>query len=296
MKKVERICPAKVNLFLKILGTRPDGYHELLTLMQTIDLADSIEVWEEGSSVEMQCDQKALPTSDLNLMVKAAWFFLTKARLKTGVRMRLVKRVPVAAGLGGGSSDGAHTLLALNELFGHPLSAGDLWELAARLGSDVPFFLTGGLAVCRGRGEIVEPVAYNEKWCFVLINPGVPLSTRSVYEAVNPIIDSRLTASEDLLRIVLGAVQEKDCQKLSQVLCNDLEAPAIQKMPRLAEIKRALREAGSAGAWVAGSGPTIFGIAAKEDQAREISQKAQNLLSNKSYRFYVAKSFLPSGK
>ena len=293
MKKIERSCPAKVNLLLKILGKRPDGYHELLTLMQAIDLADSIEVWRQSRGVALECDQPGIPTDGRNLMVKAAQLFLEKAEIREGVGMRLVKRVPVAAGLGGGSSDGAHTLSALNELFSLPLNRDELFQLSARLGSDVPFFLSGGAAVCRGRGEKVEPFAHDMDLHFVLVNPGLPLSTREVYESLKNGGETNLTGGEDLLTLIMTVLSEKNHAQLGAAISNDLEEAAIQKMPLLVQIKKSLLLAGGAGAMVSGSGPTVFALAQNKTKAEQVLEKARNLLGNKSFRFFVARAVKP---
>ena len=174
-------CPAKVNLYLRVVGRRPDGYHEVVTVMQPLTLADTLTVTLAGAGISLRCDRPDLPQGEENLVWRAARQFQEETGLTSGVRLRLSKRIPVAAGLGGGSSDAAGTLLALNELAGKPLPPGDLHRLASRLGADVPFFLAREPAVGRGTGTQLSPVTLLPYW-YLLVNPGVPLSTRWVYE------------------------------------------------------------------------------------------------------------------
>jgi 4-diphosphocytidyl-2-C-methyl-D-erythritol kinase len=175
------LCPAKVNLYLRVVGRRPDGYHELVTVMQPLTLADVLTVILAGQDISLECDHPELPPGEENLVWRAARQFQAETGQKPGVRLTLRKRIPVAAGLGGGSSDAAGTLWALNELAGKPLEPARLHRLAGRLGADVPFFLRRAPAVGRGTGTQLSAVTLLPYW-YLLLNPGVPLSTRWVYE------------------------------------------------------------------------------------------------------------------
>ncbi|MCX5891772.1 MAG: 4-(cytidine 5'-diphospho)-2-C-methyl-D-erythritol kinase, partial [Deltaproteobacteria bacterium] len=182
------LCPAKVNLYLRVLGRRADGYHDLVTVMQPLSLADELTVTPGGEAIRFTCDHPDLQGPE-NLVYRAALGFQEAAGVKVAAHFELRKRIPVAAGLGGGSSDAAGALKALNHLYGSPLAEAQLQVLAAGLGADVPFFLGKGPAVGRGTGTELTPMAlppYN----YLLLNPGVPLSTRWVYENLDL---SRLT-------------------------------------------------------------------------------------------------------
>ena len=157
---LEKNSPCKVNLLLNILGRRADGFHELETVMQPVDLCDRLTFERCGGAVELSCSDATLPVDSRNLVHRAATGFLQAAKISDGVRIHLEKKIPLAAGLGGGSGNAATTLLALNELFGQPLSAAKLNELAAALGSDVPFFLQGKPALATGRGEKIQPLDF----------------------------------------------------------------------------------------------------------------------------------------
>src|SRR6185503_17750163 len=171
---LEKNSPCKVNLLLNILGRRADGFHELETVMHPVNVCDRLSFERGGRGVALTCSDASLPTDSGNLVHRAATAFLEAAQINDGVRVYLEKRIPVAAGLGGGSGNAATTLLGLNELFGSPLSAGQLQELAARLGSDVPFFLQDQPALATGRGERIQPLApfpALSEAAFLLIHP-----------------------------------------------------------------------------------------------------------------------------
>ena len=159
-RPLEKHSPCKVNLLLNILGKRPDGFHELETVMQPVNLCDRLTFERCGGAVELSCSDATLPVDSRNLVHRAATGFLQAARISDGVRIHLEKKIPLAAGLGGGSGNAATTLLALNELFGQPLPAAKLNELAAALGSDVPFFLQNQPALATGRGEKIQPLDF----------------------------------------------------------------------------------------------------------------------------------------
>ena len=178
---LEQKSPCKVNLLLNILGQRPDGFHELETVMHPVNLFDEIRFARGGDGIQLTCNEPALPVDSKNLVYRAADAFLKLHHLRDGVRIHLQKRIPLAAGLGGGSGNAATTLLALNELFDQPLSTAKLNELAASLGSDVPFFLQNRPALATGRGEKIQPLDFFPALrgkAFLLIHPGFGISTR----------------------------------------------------------------------------------------------------------------------
>ena len=250
-------CPAKVNLYLRVVGRRPDGYHEIVTVMQPLTLADILTVTLAGAGISLRCDRPDLPPGEENLVWRAARQFQKETGLAPGVSLQLSKRIPVAAGLGGGSSDAAGALLALNELAGKPLPPGDLHRLASRLGADVPFFLAREPAVGRGTGTRLSPVTLLPYW-YLLVNPGVPLSTRWVYENL------------DLAGLAgAPATEAWDPEHPEIWVRNDLGTVALKRFPDLAELLAGLRDAGAWCQGVSGSGPTLFGLFPTREAAHE---------------------------
>jgi len=258
-------APAKVNLYLKILGRRPDGYHQLATLMQPLSLADTLVVSLGGEGLSLACDRPELAGDD-NLVLAAARAFFHELGRPAQASFELTKRIPVAAGLGGGSSDAAAALLALNALHGRALEPAALARLAAGLGADVPFFLAGCTAWCTGIGEQVEPWADFPCLHYVLVNPGFALSTAWVYQQ----FDLQWTNTLQTIRIKRP---RRITATLDELLCNDLEAVSLREHPVLGQIKALLSEAGATGCLMSGSGPTVFGVFADSAQSGEAAHR-----------------------
>jgi 4-diphosphocytidyl-2-C-methyl-D-erythritol kinase len=259
---------AKVNLTLEVLAKRPDGYHEVATILQAVDLFDRV-VMEEAPALEVQSDDPDLPTDDRNLVTRAACLLREAAGVAHGARIRLYKRIPVGAGLGGGSSDAAAALIGLNRLWRIRWPATRLADLGARLGMDVPFFLGRGPAVGTGRGEHVAPLGVRGGYALVLVNPRVALSTRAVYEAVRPGWRAEPVATGRMVE----ALKRRSATLVAEALVNHLEAPALALVPMIGRIKAALLAAGALGASMSGSGPTVFGLARSYDHARQIRRR-----------------------
>ena len=255
-------APAKINLSLRILGKRPDGFHELETLLAPIGLADTIEVSHgTGHGITMTCNDPELPTDSNNLCVKAAEAFRVATGLDHGIAITLLKRIPHGAGLGGGSSDAAAVLKGLNELFDQPLVNEELHQIAASLGSDVPFFLASGPAWCRGRGEILEEALALPKRNLLLIKPPFPVPTAWAYKKYAELKESGkpLTQPE---KQFLGNLE----------IVNDLEAPVFHKYLLLPVMKTWLREQpGVEAAFMTGSGSTMVAVMAPEVTTERIS-------------------------
>ena len=262
------LASAKVNLALDVLGKRPDGYHDIATVMQTVDLFDRLTL-ETAPTISLETDDPALPIDERNLVVRAALLLRQAAGGEHGVRIRLRKRIPVAAGLGGGSSDAAATLWGLNRLWKLRWPVPRLVGLALELGMDVPFFLSGGSALATGRGEHVERLAGAGSYALVLVNPRTPLSTKEVYERV-PI---GWSAEPTGARRVVEALVTRNAARLAATLTNHLEAFVAPSCPLIARMKAALMAAGALGAVMSGSGPTVFGMARSLDHARQIRQR-----------------------
>lgn len=256
---------AKVNLALEVLGKRQDGYHELVTLLQAVDLSDRL-VLEESETLTLTADDPALPTGEGNLVVRGARLLQEAAKVSRGVRVTLRKRIPVAAGLGGGSSDAAATLWGLNRLWGLRWPAARLAELAAELGMDVPFFLHGGRVLATGRGEILKPLPSTPGLALVLVNPNFPLSTREVYERV----PADLAGDGSRAKALVAALATRNASRVAASLYNSLEAVVEPAYPAIARIKSALLAAGALGAVMSGSGPSVVGVARSLDHAKQI--------------------------
>lgn len=258
MAAVELPSPAKINLFLAITGRRADGYHELWSWMVPLALSDRVSIRMGGDSIRIRCDHPDVPEDATNTAFRAARIFLTQlARLAdkapAGVEILIEKRIPVAAGLGGGSSNAAAVLTGLNDLFGCPLSHSCLMKLAVGIGADVPFFLFGGPALASGIGERLRVAPLMDRRAVLLVNPGIKVSTRTVFKNLN------LTLTNC-------------CQKLKNLpfggkivapdgyLCNDLEPVTAAWYPQIGAIKAGLLDHGAEGALMSGSGPTVFGL------------------------------------
>lgn len=261
---VSILAPAKINLGLAVLGRRPDGFHELWTLFQAVSLCDRLRIRRARHGVAVHCAE--LPgLGEANLAHRAAALFLRETGTPGGLRVDLEKRIPAGGGLGGGSSDAAAVLLGCCRLFGVDPGRARLLAWAASLGSDVPFFLSGGTAVGRGRGELLSPAAPWPGGATVLIHvPPAGLSTADVYGGLRA---APLTAGAAEPTILTARWLEGDLRRFGAALFNDLEAPAFALAPGLAAVKAALLAAGAAGALLCGSGSSVFGLFAGPHEA-----------------------------
>ena len=272
---LERRSPCKVNLLLNVLGKRPDGFHELETVLQPVAVFDSLHFTRTAEGVALTCSEPALPTDAANLVHRAATAFLTTAGVPGGVRIHLEKRIPLAAGLGGCSGNAATTLLALNELFDSPLSPAALTELAAGLGSDVPFFLQTGPALATSRGERIQPLrpfpALRGVW-LVLVHPGFGIATAWAYQNLAR-FPQALNGPPGRAARLIGALASGERPAAGLQLYNALEAPALAKYPVLALYQEFFRQEGALAALMSGSGSTTFALAADEGAARLMRER-----------------------
>jgi len=282
MTAVRLHAPAKLNLYLRILGRRPDGYHELETLFQRIDLADEL-TFEPDTRLTLTCNRPELSRGPDNLVLRAAAALQQVTGTSRGARIHLEKRVPIAAGLGGGSSDSATALVGLNRLWELGLSLRQLRDVAATLGSDVPFFLEPeSVMIGRGRGERCEPVAgpLPVLWQ-VLVAPAAGLSTKEVYEGFarpRPAPEREslgLTESPPSLTMCLHALRNGSLGELAQGLWNDLQPEAIRRCPVIQDIHTVLRRAGSLGVLTSGSGPAAFGLCTDAAHAGRVAEQVR---------------------
>ncbi len=262
--------PAKLNLHLKVTGRRPDGYHDLVSVMVPIDLCDHLELATVAPGrIELSGHGYEVPWDENNLVYRAARAFMARAAPPKGIAVKVRKNIPVAAGMGGGSSDAAATLLALNALWGQPLASEELDHLAEGLGADVPFFLRCTPSLALGIGEILEPLEnWPESW-YVVVKPALSISTAWAFGNLK----LELTTGEDKY---IKNFPINNRSALFQVLENDLEKVTSASYPVIETIKRRLLEAGAEGALMTGSGPSVFGIFPSSNRA--ISAK-ENIIS-----------------
>ncbi|MDA8096745.1 MAG: 4-(cytidine 5'-diphospho)-2-C-methyl-D-erythritol kinase [Desulforudis sp.] len=263
---------AKINLTLSVGRKRSDGYHDLESVMQQLELHDLLEFVITKDEISLTTENTEVPTGSDNLIVKAAELLRRHTGCLWGARIRLFKNIPVAAGLGGGSADAAATLIGLNNLWGLGLSMDRLLELGARLGSDVPFCLFGGTALARGRGEVLDRLPEASPMGVVLVKPGFSVSTAEAYRMFDDLPDPEVY---DAQTMVLG-LHEGDFETIAQALHNDLERATFTMHPELPQLKDGLLGAGAAGALMAGSGPTIFGLAPSPEEARRIADRLEH--------------------
>jgi 4-diphosphocytidyl-2-C-methyl-D-erythritol kinase len=284
---------AKVNLSLDILSRRPDGYHELASVVHTIGLWDEIEgvIQPKASGVTFECDVAELEGDD-NLCVRAVQRFQAATRQEFGIAMRLKKRIPTGAGLGGGSGNAATVLRALNRAFNDALDEASLLELGASLGADVPLFLRGGAVLMEGIGERLSPLAALSGWLLV-VKPKVSLSTPAVYRAWDEAELISHRTSEKLLRVWNTGNGAVSLETVASALGNDLERAAAILTPAPARCVEYLRQCGSLGALMSGSGSACFGLFADEAGARTAQAQLTELVAKDVLRLEATTFVVP---
>jgi len=259
------LSPAKINLFLQVTGKRPDGYHDLFSLMCCVSLFDTILLQFGGNTIEIDSDHPQVPLDETNLAHKAAALFFKNLDTAGGVKITIEKSIPVAAGLGGGSSNAASVLQGLNHYYDFPFSRNQLMSMGLSLGADVPFFLFEKPALASGIGEKLEAYPNLPPYHVILIYPGFAVSTAEVFQNLN-----------------LGLTKCK--KKISNSsLCNDLEAVTASRYPVIRSVKEQLLTHGALGALMSGSGPTVFGLFSEPDKAAAAMQACGGNTCGKSY-------------
>ncbi len=277
-RSVTRLAHAKVNLHLNVLGKRPDGYHELETVFERVGLSDRLTVeLEPTSAVRFVCDSTEVPSDGTNLAVRAAEAFRAAAGWREGIRITLEKGIPVGAGLGGGSSDAAATLLALQELSGRALPPGQLARCAQELGADVSFFAADcARALGRGRGDEIEPLrAPGPVLWHLLVTPDFPISTEGVYQAL------RLTAPGPDATLLLRSLKEGSVTAIRDHLFNALEPTVERLYPAVRQVKSAIETLGGLShPVVSGSGSAVFALADSRGEAEAAAERVRGAHSN----------------
>ena len=261
---------AKINLGLEVLGKRPDGYHEVAMIMQSVSLHDIVKLSCREEAISLSCDRTNLPCDHSNLAFRAADLLRREVGVACGVHIELTKRIPLAAGLAGGSTDAAAVLKGLNRLWRLDLPASELERLAARLGSDVPFCLWGGTSLATGRGEILTPLPDFTGHGVVLVNPPLQVSTAWVYGNYHDAAGNRRRDIASLRH----SIKQQDFSAVAGAVFNDLETVTIPAYPQVAAIKEQLLQAGAAGVLMSGSGPTVFALTPDLASAGELAGRA----------------------
>lgn len=284
MKEISIKAMGKINLGLDVIGKRPDGYHKVRMIMQSVELGDTLKLLKtEEEGITIRTNRKELPTDGQNLVYKAIRLMQEEFGLPGGIRVNLEKQIPVAAGMGGGSADAAAALIGMNKLFELGLSEEKLKELGLKLGADVPFCVVGGTVLAEGIGEelTVLPAAPS---CYVLIaKPDIEVSTKEVYGSLHA---EQITSHPDIAGMI-QSVWNKNLQGIVDRMENVLEAVTVRKYPVIERLKDKMRQEGAMDAMMSGSGPTVFGIFPDAVQAGEAYKQIVN--SGLSAQTYVTK-------
>jgi 4-diphosphocytidyl-2-C-methyl-D-erythritol kinase len=283
---------AKINLYLDVLNRRRDGFTNIETIFQTVSLADVMTFETRASGISMECSRPEVPTDESNLIVRAARLLQESTGSTAGAHVRLDKRIPMAAGLAGGSGNGAAALVALNQLWALGLSMPRLERLAARLGSDVPYCIRGGTVAATGRGERMTPLpSIGETW-FVLLHPDLHVSTRDVYtsEHLARNVENSFAGRTPAFRKAIDQVLRGD---IANALFNRMETAAFQMHPELAALKQRLVSAGCSAAIMSGSGPTVFGPCSSRGDAESVAARMAGIRTSVVQSVESAISGLP---
>lgn len=277
MKKQVKIrAMAKINLGLDVLRRRENGYHDVKMVMQTVNLFDSLTFLRtEGTEIKISCDRDDLPLDENNLVYQAAKMFFEKSKNKQGVHISIEKNIPIAAGMAGGSTDAAATLLALNELFEAGFERNQLAEIAVKLGADIPYCIYGGTYLSEGIGEVLTPIENTLNSYVVIAKPAFGISTKYVYDNLH--VDT-IKVHPDIDGLVC-AIKNQDLLKMAELMENILENVTIKKYPQIQEMKKCLIESGAINALMSGSGPTVFGIF----QDQKVAEQAYKDLIDTGY-------------
>ena len=267
-------APAKVNFSLDIVGKRDDGYHEVRMVMETVSLYDTVKIYKD-SKIRLRCSLPYIPTDERNIAHKAATAFFEKSGIKGGAIIDIVKRIPVAAGLAGGSSDGAVVLKGLNILYGKPFNDENLRKMAAKIGADVPYCINGRLALAEGIGEKLTPLGRCPKMLVLLAKPNVSLSTKWVYSMIEWEKIERHPDTEG----IISDLRDGKINAFAEKMHNVLEEVSVSQYPIIDEIKKTMIKGGALGSIMSGSGPTVFGVFDDETKANAVMRELKNICS-----------------
>ena len=280
MKSIELSSYAKINLRLDIVRKRKDGYHDIRTLLQQVSLKDELSITLSSGSIKVKCDDHQVPANEGNLAYTAAHAILNQYGIKDGVSISIKKNTPIAAGLGGGSSNAASTLIGINQLFGLEVSAQELMRTGKDIGADVPFFIFGKTALATGIGDRLEKIELVPKLWLLLVTPGIQISTAWAYENVR----MGLTSTPINTNIPNCINNLND---IIPLLSNYLERSVIPRYPIIKNIKEDLLDKGAKGSLMSGSGSTVYGIFSSEDEAKEAYDQ---LTSHSDWHIHLCQS------
>lgn len=264
MKKITLKARAKINLTLDVLGKRPDGYHEVEMVMQTIGLHDELVIEDAESGITVTTNNPSLPGGESNTAYRAAKMMVDSLQINRGVKIHIIKGIPVSAGLAGGSTDAAAVIKGLNHLWNLNLSREDLVTRAAQIGSDVPFCIRGGTALARGRGELLAELPDIPELWLVLAKPLLEVSTAEIYQNFDP----RRVAERPNTGAMIKAVRDGNINGITENLANVLESVTLSRYPVVLQVKQAMKDSGVRRALMSGSGPTVFGLVDSQAKAK----------------------------
>ncbi|KUO50718.1 MAG: hypothetical protein APF76_15585 [Desulfitibacter sp. BRH_c19] len=274
MNKVDLKSYAKINLCLDIVNKRLDGYHNLRSIMQTLDLCDELEI-EKSQNIHIECNHPAVPLNESNLAYKAAKAIFQRAGFNGGARIKIRKNIPVAAGLAGGSSNAAAVLHGINILYNLNFTVAQLIHIAKGIGADVPYCLVGGTVLATGIGEKLNIISPINEYSIILVKPNIGVSTKQVYAKVDL---NNLGSRPDIEKAIV-AIEDNDLQGLLRSMGNVLEPITCSMIKEVPEIKNKMLEIGADGAHMCGSGPTVFAICSSKDKAEDICKYFKNVYS-----------------
>ena len=293
MRSVEQQSPAKINLFLDVLGKRDDGYHDIVTIFEKIDLCDKIQLSESGQGIEITSNVEGLASDEANLAYRACSLLKESYGISNGVKIHIEKNIPIAAGLGGGSSNAAATLKGLNELWRLGIKDEELYDIGKKLGADAPFFIFNhSFALGRGRGDEINPIKTDLEMWHVIITPPVPVPTREIYANSN----LNLTEIRPDVRILLRAIENKCFEEIKKYLHNTLEHIVAKKVTDISRAKDFIKNKGFDAVCVTGSGPTIFVLTNGRKEAENLKDKFLKSFNpdQHGWKVFVAKTFKSS--
>ena len=293
MRSVEQQSPAKINLFLDVLGKRDDGYHDIVTIFEKINLCDRIQLSESGQGIEITSNVEGLASDEANLAYRACSLLKESYGISNGVKIHIEKNIPIAAGLGGGSSNAAATLKGLNELWRLGIKDEELYDIGKKLGADAPFFIFNhSFALGRGRGDEINPIKTDLQMWHVIITPPVPVLTREIYANSN----LNLTEIRPDVRILLRAIENKRFEEIKKYLHNTLEHIVAKKVTDISRAKDFVKNKGFNAVCVTGSGPTIFVLTNGRKEAEQLKDKFLKSFNpdQDGWKVFVAKTFKSS--
>ncbi len=302
MRSYSLLAPAKINLYLQIVGDRPDGFHELIMVLQSIDLADTVTVRSMSvEGIRVRCDHAAVPQDQTNLAYRAAELMMQRfpevyARFG-GVDIDLQKRIPMGAGLAGGSTDAAAVLVGINLIWQLGLTHAELQNLGATIGSDVPFCISGGTAIATGRGEKLAPLPDLDNGYVVLAKyRDLPVSTpwayktyRQKFGATYPRTPEEIDVQKHKPRDMLNAIAHHDLRTISQLLHNDLEQAVLPEYPKIQRLRDRFQTLDVLGTMMSGSGSTVFAIVSSQAQAEIVQAQMRDAIADPDLEFWITK-------